>query len=230
MVPLLRVIADERPSKGDARPAPAISIGLLPQEPVLDESKTVLANVRDRAADTDAFLACYTGITNRRAEDYSDELIAELSLPQEQLDHPDAFDYSYGQGLLDRDVKPANIMITNPDDEADRRVLLGDFGIARSADDINGLTATNMTVGTVAYAGPEQLMGEDIDARADQYALAATAYQLLTGSQLFPHSNPAVMISRHLNASPHAVSLLRPDLAALDAVLAKALSKDPADR
>jgi hypothetical protein len=73
-------------------------------------------------------------------------------------------------------------------------------------------------------------MGEEIDSRADQYALAATAYQLLTGSQLFPHSNPAVVISRHLNASPPAVSQLRPDLAGLDAVLAKALSKDPADR
>jgi serine/threonine protein kinase, bacterial len=57
-----------------------------------------------------------------------------------------------------------------------------------------------MTVGTVAYAAPEQLMGEQIDGRADQYALAATAYHLLKGSQLYPHSNPAVVISRHLNA------------------------------
>ena len=59
-----------------------------------------------------------------------------------------------------------------------------------------------MTVGTPSYAAPEQLMGEEIDGRADQYALAATAYHLLTGSQLFSHSNPAVVISRHLNASP----------------------------
>jgi serine/threonine-protein kinase len=54
----------------------------------------------------------------------------------------------------------------------------------------------------ILYAAPEQLMGEDIDGRADQYALAATAYHLLTGSQLFPNTNPAVVISRHLNASP----------------------------
>ena len=73
-------------------------------------------------------------------------------------------------------------------------------------------------------------MGEDIDGRADQYALAATAHQLLTGSQLFPHSNPAVVISQHLNASPPAVSQHRPELADLDAILAKALSKAPADR
>ena len=70
-----------------------------------------------------------------------------------------------------------------------------------------------MTVGTVAYSAPEQLMGEEIDGRADQYALAATAYHLLTGSQLFPHSNPAVVISRHLNAAPPALADTRPELA-----------------
>jgi serine/threonine-protein kinase len=57
-----------------------------------------------------------------------------------------------------------------------------------------------MTVGTVAYAAPEQLLGEQIDGRADQYALAATAYHLLTGSPPYANSNPAVVISRHLNA------------------------------
>lgn len=141
-----------------------------------------------------------------------------------------ALDYSHRHGLLHRDVKPANIMVTNPEHGQDRRVLLGDFGIARDAEDISGLTATNMTMGTVAYAAPEQLMGEDIDGRADQYALAATAYHLLTGSQLFPDTNPAVVISRHLNAPCPAVSTLRPDLAPLDGVLAKALSKDPDSR
>jgi serine/threonine protein kinase len=140
-----------------------------------------------------------------------------------------ALDYAHQRGLLHRDVKPANILLTEPDDDQ-RRILLADFGIARQHDEISGLTATNMTVGTVAYAAPEQLMGEEIDGRADQYALAATAYNLLTGSLLFPHSNPAVVISRHLNASPPAVSQRCPDLADLDAVLAKALSKDPGGR
>ena len=73
-------------------------------------------------------------------------------------------------------------------------------------------------------------MGEEIDGRADEYALAATAYHLLTGSQLFPHSNPAVVISRHLNSPPPKLAATRPDLAALDPVLAAALAKDPADR
>ena len=142
-----------------------------------------------------------------------------------------ALDYAHKQGLLHRDVKPANIMLTHLDgDEDEQRVLLADFGIARTVDDISGLTATNMTVGTVAYAAPEQLMGEEIDGRADQYALAATAYHLLTGAQLFPHSNPAVVISRHLNSPPPAVADMRPDLAALDRALAIALAKNPQDR
>ena len=88
----------------------------------------------------------------------------------------------------------------------------------------------NMTVGTVTYSAPEQLMGEDLDGRADQYALAATAYHLLTGSHLFPHSNPAVVIGRHLNATPPALADTRPELAVLDPVLAVALAKDPDDQ
>ncbi len=68
-------------------------------------------------------------------------------------------------------------------------------------------------------------MGEQIDGRADQYALAATAYHLLSGSQLYPHSNPAVVISRHLNSHPPALADSRPELAGLDAVLTAALAK-----
>lgn len=87
-----------------------------------------------------------------------------------------------------------------------------------------------MTVGTVNYAAPEQLMGEPIDGRADQYALAATAYHLLSGHPVFDNSNPAVVISRHLNATPPPLSYSRPELAALDSVVQRALAKDPDDR
>jgi serine/threonine-protein kinase len=141
-----------------------------------------------------------------------------------------ALDYAHKQHLLHRDVKPANIMMTHLDDDGEQRILLTDFGIARNVNDISGLTKTNMTVGTVAYCAPEQLLGEDVDGRADQYSLAATAFHLLTGSQLFPNSNPAVVISRHLNMSPPALADKRPDLANLDPVLAIGLAKRPEDR
>ena len=73
-------------------------------------------------------------------------------------------------------------------------------------------------------------MGHDLDARADQYALAATTFHLLTGSPLFQHSNPAVVISHHLNAAPPRLGKLRPDLDAYSDVFARAMSKDPANR
>lgn len=140
-----------------------------------------------------------------------------------------ALDYAHKKGLLHRDVKPANIMVADLDTD-DPQVFLTDFGIARPLNDPSGLTATNMTVGTVAYAAPEQLMGEPMDGRADEYALAATAYHLLTGLQLFTNSNPAVVISHHLNAAPPVLADMRPELSALDRALAVALSKSPAER
>ena len=141
-----------------------------------------------------------------------------------------ALDHAHNQGLLHRDVKPANIMITNLDDEEQRRILLTDFGIARELEDASGLTQTNATLGTVAYAAPEQLIGEHIDGRADQYALAATAYHLLTGAPPFPQSSPAAVIGNHLNSPPPRLSASRPDLADLDDVLVRALAKKPEER
>ncbi|MFZ0834181.1 MAG: protein kinase [Mycobacterium sp.] len=141
-----------------------------------------------------------------------------------------ALDYAHKQGLLHRDVKPANIMITNVDDPEQRRILLTDFGIAKPFDDASGLTATNITVGTIDYTAPEQLMGQDVDGRADQYSLAATAYHLLTGVPPYRDSNPAVVIGRHINNQPPSLAATRPELAALDPVLATALAKDPNSR
>jgi serine/threonine-protein kinase len=141
----------------------------------------------------------------------------------------DALDYAHARGLLHRDIKPSNILLTNPD-RGRRRVLLADFGIARNAAEANGLTDTNVTLGTVDYAAPEQLMGAQIDGRADQYGLAATAYHLLSGSPMFAASNPAVVVGRHLNAPPPRLADTRPALGGLDPVLAKALSKNPEDR
>ncbi|WP_084223478.1 protein kinase domain-containing protein [Mycolicibacterium holsaticum] len=141
-----------------------------------------------------------------------------------------ALDYAHNKGLLHRDVKPSNVLITHEEGDEDRRTLLTDFGIARAVDDSSGLTDTNMTVGTVDYAAPEQLMGSGMDGRADQYSLAATAYHLLTGLPPFRDSNAAIVIGRHLNADPPSLGALRPELAPLDDVLAAGLAKDPNDR
>ena len=137
-----------------------------------------------------------------------------------------ALDYAHKKGLLHRDVKPANILISDVDDEDERRILLTDFGIARNLDEVSGLTGTNMTVGTLGYTAPEQLMGYEIDGRADQYSLAATAYHLFAGSPVFPVSNPAVLINHHINTEPPP-GQAKPELAALDGVLIVALAKNP---
>jgi hypothetical protein len=141
-----------------------------------------------------------------------------------------ALDHAHGRGLLHRDVKPANIMLAHRENGSAQRILLADFGIARSANEVGGLTETNMAIGTVAYSAPEQLTGGHLDGRTDQYALAASAYQLLTGELLFPHLNPAVVIGRHLNFAPPTLAASHPELARLDPVLATALAKNPEHR
>ena len=140
----------------------------------------------------------------------------------------DALDYAHSRGLLHRDVKPANILLSSTSQAGTRRrILLADFGIARELGEISGLTATNMLVGTTAYCAPEQLQGADLGARADQYALGCTAFNLLTGAAPFQHSNPAVVISHHLSAPPPLISERRPDLAELDPVIAKVARQEP---
>ena len=141
----------------------------------------------------------------------------------------DALDYAHQRQLLHRDVKPANILLAELD-SGDWRAMLADFGIARRVDDSSALTQTNMAVGTVAYAAPEQLMGQPLDGRADQYSLAATAFELLTGSHLYLDPNPAVVISQHVSAPPPAIADRKPELSGLGPVLSKALAKSPDDR
>jgi hypothetical protein len=141
----------------------------------------------------------------------------------------DALDFGHDRRLLHRDVKPENILVTAADGHR-RRVLLTDFGIARRIDDVSNLTEANVAIGTISYVAPEQLLGKALDGRADQYALAATTFYLLTGAPPFQDSNRAVVLSHHLSTPPPRISQRRPELAHLDAVLAKALAKDPSER
>jgi len=141
----------------------------------------------------------------------------------------DALDFGHDRRLLHRDVKPENILVTAADGHR-RRVLLTDFGIARRIDDVSNLTDANVAIGTISYVAPEQLLGKPLDGRADQYALAATTFHLLTGGPPFQDSNRAVVVSHHLSTPPPRISQRRPDLAHLDAVLARGLAKDPSER
>lgn len=142
----------------------------------------------------------------------------------------DALDYAHYHGMLHRDVKPANILVTNSVHTSAQRVLLTDFGIARPMDEISDITKTDGLVGTLSYAAPEQLLGQSLDGRTDQYALAATAYCLLTGNTPFTGSTPAMVINQHLNSQPPHLGIIRPDLGALSPAIARGMAKKPAER
>ena len=139
----------------------------------------------------------------------------------------EALDYAHGHQVLHRDIKPANILL-GLHAAGEDRVLLADFGVARWMGKPNNLTGVDMTVGTVNYAAPEQLKGEEIDGRADQYALAATTYHLLTGEAPFANSNQAIVIGQHLTSPPPTIG--RDDLVRFGPAFTRALAKKPEDR
>jgi serine/threonine-protein kinase len=141
----------------------------------------------------------------------------------------DALDYAHDSGVLHRYVNPGNILISkSPADR--RRIALTGFGVARPEGAYNTLTRAGMFIGTASYTAPEQLLGDELDGRADQYALAASAFHLLTGAPPFAHFNPSVVVNRQLNDRPPRPSEIRPDLTEFDAIFARALSQDPVDR
>ncbi|MGV9582238.1 serine/threonine-protein kinase [Nocardia farcinica] len=140
-------------------------------------------------------------------------------------------DYAHRRGLLHRDVKPANFLLSAVDGDDEERVLLTDFGVAKSAEDGQDLTATGNFMATVAYASPEQLLGERLDHRSDIYSLGCSFYRMLTGQNPYPSTVPAVVMMGHLHEAPPKPSAARPGLPpALDAVIAKVLAKNPSDR
>ncbi|MTE17351.1 serine/threonine-protein kinase [Nocardia aurantiaca] len=136
-----------------------------------------------------------------------------------------ALQAAHAAGLVHRDVKPSNLFIT-----ANGFVYLIDFGIARAAGE-TGLTSIGSTIGTFAYMAPERFTTGIADARADVYALACVAFELLTGRPPFPAAGVEQHIAAHLTQPPPRPSLLRPEVGTgFDAVIARGLAKDPDQR
>jgi serine/threonine protein kinase/WD40 repeat protein len=140
-----------------------------------------------------------------------------------------ALDAAHGAGLVHRDVKPGNILVDTRPGRPDH-VYLSDFGIVRRAAS-ERLTQVGTNVGTPAYMAPEQITGQDVDGRADQYSLACVTVQLLTGEVPFERDQLPALMYAHLSAPPPSLVSRRPDLpAAVDQVVAKAMAKAPDSR
>jgi len=141
-----------------------------------------------------------------------------------------ALDAAHAAGLVHRDVKPAN-MLVDVGPGRPEHVYLSDFGVARGVLSSSGLTRAGQFLGTPDYAAPEQINGQDVDGRADQYALACVAYTLLSGTVLFRREVPMAVLYAHLSVPPPRLTAMRPELPdAVNEVLARALSKEPEDR
>ncbi|MDX6690444.1 MAG: eukaryotic-like serine/threonine-protein kinase [Solirubrobacteraceae bacterium] len=134
-------------------------------------------------------------------------------------------DVAHEAGIVHRDVKPGNLMLDDQD-----RLAVGDFGIARLADDTH-MTQAGQVLGTAAYLSPEQALGRPATAASDRYALAVVAYELLTGERPFSGGPPTATARQHVEAPPPRASDAARDLPpAVDSVLARGLAKEPSDR
>jgi YVTN family beta-propeller protein len=139
----------------------------------------------------------------------------------------DALDAAHARGLIHRDVKPSNVLVAAPDDH----VYLADFGLTRHTSSRGGRAHGEELVGTVDYVAPEQIRGDDLDGRADLYSLGCVLHQCVTGELPFVRRSEVAVIYAHLeDAPPRASERCRSVPGALDAVIARALAKDPEDR
>ncbi|EME59867.1 Stk1 family PASTA domain-containing Ser/Thr kinase [Amycolatopsis decaplanina] len=138
-----------------------------------------------------------------------------------------ALDFSHRHGIVHRDVKPANVMITK-----NGAVKVMDFGIARAMHDgQSAMTQTAAVIGTAQYLSPEQARGESVDARSDVYAAGCVLYELVTGEPPFTGDSPVAVAYQHVREDPNPPSSVNPAVAPeLDAVVLKALAKGPANR
>ncbi|MCF2707224.1 Stk1 family PASTA domain-containing Ser/Thr kinase [Arcanobacterium haemolyticum] len=138
-----------------------------------------------------------------------------------------ALEYSHHEGIIHRDIKPGNVMLT-----PDGKVKVMDFGIARAiADSAATMTQTNSVVGTAQYLSPEQARGEVVDARSDLYSAGCLLYELLTGKPPFTGDSAVAVAYQHVSETPRPASLVAPDVPdSIDRVVMKALAKQREDR
>ena len=139
-----------------------------------------------------------------------------------------ALERAHSNGLVHRDVKPGNIMITTSG-----QTKVTDFGIARalSGDGEQTMTQTGMVIGTAAYLSPEQAQGNTIDGRSDVYSLGVVLYEMLTGEPPFSGDTPLSIAYKHVRENPEPPSRVNPDVPdGLDAITMKALAKNPDNR
>jgi eukaryotic-like serine/threonine-protein kinase len=138
-----------------------------------------------------------------------------------------ALDFSHRNGIVHRDVKPGNVMIT-----PQGTVKVMDFGIARAVSDSAAtMTSTAAVIGTAQYLSPEQARGESVDARSDVYSLGCMLYELVTGAPPFTGDSPVAVAYQHVREDPKLPSSINPQIPPeLDAILLKAMSKNPANR
>ncbi|MDP3951818.1 Stk1 family PASTA domain-containing Ser/Thr kinase [Microbacterium sp.] len=139
----------------------------------------------------------------------------------------EALDYSHRAGVVHRDIKPGNVMIT-----PSGQVKVMDFGIARAVSDSSSTVAeTTQIIGTAAYFSPEQAKGEPVDARADLYSTGIVLYELLTGRQPFRGESPVAVAYQHVSETPLPPTEVNEDSpGALDPIVLRALAKDPYQR
>jgi hypothetical protein len=150
------------------------------------------------------------------------ELIAQVG---------NGLDAIHAAGLVHRDVKPANVLLSETGGGDCDHAYITDFGVARNVATESGLTQTGRFVGTLDYVAPEQISGGVVDARADVYALGCLLFKLLTGEVPYPRDGEAARLYAHLNDPPPAPSLHASAVPmALDDVAIRAMSKTPEDR
>ncbi len=168
-----------------------------------------------------------------KGESLRDRLKREKQLPVEDAirftrEIADALSYAHEEGVIHRDVKPANILL-----EAGHAVL-ADFGVAKAVSEVDRtqLTQTGTSLGTPTYMSPEQASGEqELDGRSDQYALGCVLYEMLAGEPPFRGARVEAIVRQHLTVDPNPVTQARPSVPeGVAAALHRALAKNPADR